>query len=256
MLGAQPIIQGPPPTASEKEKPAEVADTKRDIKAYKKNGHRSESWNELIAPAFESFDSGNFATALVFMQKAYDAGCRDPLLLFRLALYMETRGALVKAAEVMKITAEKMPKQYPGHPLTPEIDAHAARTLYKVNRTDDALIHINKALLNDPNDFMLLFMGGQILRQKKENGKALLLLIKANSLPIPHEMDKIFTKKTLLNELVAITYELDEYESSAAYIDEVMKIAPNDPTARRYMQLITRKKEREKERELLKHLVQ
>ena len=257
MLGAQPILQKQKPaTADEKEKPADVANTRKDIKLYNRAGHKSKKWDELIAPAFESFDSGNLATSLVFMQKAYDKGCRDSLLLFRLALYRETTGALAKAADLMKIAAEKLPKQYPSHPLAHEVDAHAARTLYKVDRTDDALVHINKAIARTPNDFMLLFMGGQILRQKKENGKALLLLMKANSMPIPPDMDKNFTRKTLLNELVAITYELGEYESSSAYINEVFKIYPNDPTARHYMQLIAREKNRSKQHEILKQMVQ
>jgi tetratricopeptide (TPR) repeat protein len=257
MIGASPVIpQQKPAAPGKREKPADDSTTKQDIEFYNKAGHKSEKWNELIAPAFESFDSGNLATALVFMQKAYDRGCRDALLLFRLALYRETTGALVKAADLIKLAAEKLPGQYRSHPLAREVDGHAARTLYRVDRTDDALLHIQKALKHKPDDFMLLFMGGQILRQKKENEQALILLKKASTMPIPPEMDKDFTKRTLLNELVAINYELGDHQSSTVYINEVFKISPNDPTARHYMQLIAREKNRLKQNEILKNMVQ
>ncbi len=258
MIGAAPA--GAPAKA---EKPAPLPpphdlglNTSEDIKQYRLRGHRSPKWNELVEPAFQTFDGGNFPTAFVFLQKAYERGCRDPLVLFRLALYRESTGKLPEAATLFEEAAKEFPQRYPGHHLTKEIDAHAARVLYQLDRPDAAMKHIRRALKETPDDFMMLFLGGQILRQRKQPREARTLLERAIVVPIPAGMDKKQTKRTLYNELIAVTYELGDFDAALKYADAVFSFDPNDPVARNYAQKIQRELQRRREREIINRLVQ
>lgn len=258
MLGAAPAV-----APAKAEQPAPLPpphdlglNTSEDIKLYRLRGHRSPKWNELIVPAFQTFDGGNFPTAFVFLQKAYERGCRDPLVLFRLGLYRESTGALKEAASLFEEAAKKLPEHYPKHHLTKDINAHAARVLYQLDRTDAAMKHIRRALKETPDDFMMLFLGGQILRQQKQPREARILLERAIAVPIPAGMNEQQTKRTLYNELVAVCYELGNFDSSLKYADEVFRIDPNDPVARNYAQKIQRELQRRREREIINRLVQ
>lgn len=235
--------------------PKDRASTERDIKLYRKYGHRSSKWNELIAPGFESFDGGNLATAFVFLQRAYDRGCRDGLVLFRLGLYQESRKAYREAAGLLDLAAKKISTQYPSHPLAKEIDSHAARALYQIDDYDGALSHIREALKYTPDDFMLLFMGGQIQRTKKLYSQARVLMERALAVKIPEGMDRDETRRTVLNELVAITYELGDYDACASYADQVLAMAPHDRTARSYKQKVEHERHLQKQREIIERMV-
>ena len=245
-----PVIAAPKPKA-----PKDRASTERDIKLYRKLGHRSSKWNELIAPGFESFDGGNLATAFVFLQRAYDRGCRDGLVLFRLGLYQESRKAYKEAAGLLDLAAKKIPKQYPTHPLAKEIDAHAARALYQIDDYDGALNHIRLALKYTPQDFMLLFMGGQIQRSKKLYSPARVLMERALAVKIPEEMDRDETRRTVLNELVVITYELGDYDACVSYADQVLTMAPHDRTARSYKQKVEHERHLQRQKEIIERMV-
>jgi tetratricopeptide (TPR) repeat protein len=245
-----PVTAAPGPLV-----PKDRASTERDIKLYRTSGHRSPKWDELIAPGFESFDGGNLATAFVFLQRAYDRGCRDGLVLFRLGLYQESREAYKEAAKMLDLAAEKILQRYPAHPLAKEIDAHAARALYQIDDYEGALNHIRRALVHQPQDFMLLFMGGQIQRTKKLYSQARALLERALATKIPEGMDRDQTRRTVLNELVVITYELKDYDACVSYADQVLAIAPRDPTAMSYKQKVEHERHLQKQKEIIERLV-
>lgn len=234
--------------------PAPKPQQKDDYQFYLKSGHRSPEWNEFIEPAFQSFDGGNLSTAYVFMRRAYDKGCRDGLLLYRLALYQESRGKFREASDMMTQALEKLPKQYPGHPLSKAIHEHAGRIFYQTEEYDKALPEFQKALEISPDNFMALFMAGQILRIKKEYDGARKLLEKALQAPSPEGIQPD-PKFQLLKELMALTLELKDFAACQVYIDAALAAAPNDQQALQYKNRIGIERQKQREREAIERIV-
>ncbi len=241
------------PRAPEK-KAAPALDAKRDLRLYRKSGHRSKEWNDLIAPAFDSFDSENYATAYVFLKRAYDRGCRDALVLFRYGLYLESKGNMKEAAQLLLESAEKMKEQYPGHPLVTQIHQHAGRAAFQVDDLEGALPHLQKALEVEPDDFMLLFMAGQILRKAKRPQEAYALFLKAKDLA-PPESDDTNPKLALLGELMATAFELEDFKTVDAYADEILLMDPLNAAARAYKNILLKQRYKQREHDIIEKIV-
>jgi tetratricopeptide (TPR) repeat protein len=150
-----------------------------DYDLYVKSGHRSASWDGMIKAGFSSFDTGDYQTGIVFLQKAYNTGCRDGLLLFKLGLYFETQRNYKEAEKYLKEAQVKLPEQYPDYPETKRMHEHLARLYYQANQFDKAMPELLEALKITPDSFMLLFMSAQILRLNKNYPQAIAAFEKA-----------------------------------------------------------------------------
>ncbi|OQA58579.1 MAG: Tetratricopeptide repeat protein [bacterium ADurb.Bin270] len=230
--------------------------TQKDYSWYLKSGDKSPKWNEFIEPAFQSFDSGNFATAGIFLQRAYDAGCRDPLILFRLALIKESREGYIEAANMYLEAAKGVEKRYPGHPISRGIHKHVGRSLYKVDRPAEALPFITEALRHSPNDFMMLLMAGQILRSIGENDKARIALEKALTVERPAGSDGLDSIRPVLHELILATFALQNVGMCSKYVEQMTSLDPSDQVASIYRRKIAEIENKRRERELIKRLTE
>lgn len=244
-------------TAHAQEKIAPLPDptTKDDYKIYQKLGHQDKAWNEWIKPGFESFDESNYATASIFLQKAYDKGCRDPMVLFRLGIYMESRGKIKEAASYLDEAAKGTKQRYPDHALNKAVNRHAGRALYKADKYDDAKPYLLEALKYEPDDFMLLLMAGQIERLQDKKTKARALFEKALAAKTPEGV-KPNPKTTVLGELIILTFDLKDYEACQKYIDQALKLDPKHKVAKRYNSQLQRRRIREKELEIIKKITE
>lgn len=230
------------------------AKASNDYQLYLKTGDRSPKWNEFIEPGFQSFDGGNLATAYVFLNKAYNLGCRDALLLYRLGLYQETKGKYKEAADLLAEAAEKIGTQYPSHPLNRTIHEHAGRALYQANDFNRALPELQKALESAPDNFMLLMMTGQILRSEKKYEEAKAVFEKALTVKQPEDLTTD-PKIKLWGELMMLSYELKDNETSLAYATKILEKNPGDPVALSYKQRIEYEKFKMREREAIEKIV-
>lgn len=271
MIGAAPItdIPGVPQArpakpgealAPEGEKPAVAPTapeptTPEDYEIYTRKGHRDESWNEWIEPAFESFDEGNYATAAIFLKRAYEKGCRDPMVLFRLGLYKESRDEAKDAAQILTEAARGAARRYPKHPLVDAIHHHAGRALYKADRFKEALPHLKEALEHEPHDFMLLLMTGQIERMggRKESARAFFEKALAAEMPPGVKPDP---KSTVLGELIILTFDLDDLSACDKYIKMALAHDDKHKVANSYKGRVKKARFRKKELEIIKKLVE
>lgn len=226
-----------------------------DYSFYLKSGDRSPKWNDFIEPAFSSFDSGNLATAYVFLKRAYEAGCRDGLLLYRLGIYKESLHLYNEAAILLAEAATKIPKQYAKHPLARGIHEHAGRALYQANDFVRALPELEKALEFTPDNFMLLFMSGQILRTNAQPASAREHFKRALKAKPPEGLETD-AKYRLLRELIIVTYDLKDLSTCSSYIQQVLAIAPTDPIALSYKQKLEREQQKRKEMEVIERMIQ
>ncbi|MFH1830874.1 MAG: tetratricopeptide repeat protein [Pseudomonadota bacterium] len=229
--------------------------TKDDYNIYLKSGHHDKAWDEWIKPGFESFDEGNFATAGIFLSKAYDKGCRDPMVLFRLGIYLESRGKTKEAAEMLDEAAKGAKERYPEHPLVKAINRHAGRALFKVDDYKAALPYLNEALKYEPNDFMLLLIAGQIERMENNKPQALVLFERALAADAPEGVTPD-PKTTVLGELIILTFDLKDFDACRKYIDEALKLDAKHKVATTYKSKIVEQQQRQKELEIIKKIVE
>jgi tetratricopeptide (TPR) repeat protein len=271
MIGAAPVpdLLGSPATprreggtegAAGKQKPiiaptAPVPITPEDYEIYLQKGDRNKSWDEWIKPGFESFDLENYATAAIFLRRAYEKGCRDPMVLFRLGIYEESRGKAKEAAEMLKIAAAGAARRYPKHPLATAIHRHAGRALYKIDDYKGALPHLKEALTYEPNDFMLLLMTGQIERMegRKEKSRGYFELALESQMPAGLKPDP---KSTVLGELIVLTYDLKDYDACDKYVKMALEHNPKDKVANKYKGLVGRARFRQRELEIIKKITE
>lgn len=269
MIGAAPVdsllgTPRPPAKPSEKKEEAEgpaiiptapVPVTPGDYDLYLAKGHRDKAWDEWIKPAFESFDAENYSTASIFLMQAYEKGCRDPMVLFRLGIYKESRGETKEAAKILSEAGADAPKRYPGHPLANAIHRHAGRALYKVDNYTEALPHLKEALKYEPNDFMLLLMTGQIERLEKRPESARKYFERALEAPMPKGVTPD-PKSTILGELIIITYDAKEFDACEKYIKMALAHDPNDKVANKHKGLVGRARFRKRELDIIKKITE
>lgn len=234
-----------------KNTPKKIAKATNDYAFYLKAGDRSPKWNEFIEPGFTTFDNENLATAYVFLNKAFEQGCRDGLVLFRLGIFMEIQKRYPEAAELLAAAAEKIPKQYPGHPLAKGIHEHAGRALYQIDDYARALPELQKAIEHSPDNFMVLFMTGQLLRLSKQYAAARGTFEQAMKATPPKGMEAD-AKYRLSRELMLLAFELRDFPTCLTYVHQVLAIAPADPLALSYKQKLEYQM---KEREVIEQLV-
>lgn len=225
-----------------------------DLSFYLKSGHRSPQWDEFIEPGFSSFASGNYATAFLFLKQAYDRGCRDGLVLFMLGIFKESQHAYPEAAELLSQAAVAIPKQYPGHRLAKGIHEHAGRALYQVDDYARALPALQKALEYTPDNFMLLFMAGQLLRQNRQYQDAKVLFERAAKAKLPQGLEQE-SKHRLYRELMILSFDLKDYPACIGYIDQVLALVPNDPTALYYKQRVEQQMRQRQQMERLEQML-
>jgi tetratricopeptide (TPR) repeat protein len=226
-----------------------------DYALYSKVGDHSKAWDEYVQPGFEAFETNNYPTALVFLQKAYDKGCRDGLVMARLGLVHESRGNTKEAIDLLGQARPKLKKVYPNHEFTQNLDAHLGRMYFSANQYDEALPLLKESLAASPDDFTLLFITGQILREQGKKAEAYELYTRAAKVPAPADVQPD-PKKALLKELMAITYEMQRYDEALSYAEQILILAPGDPLAASYKQTITRKQFKKQEDESLQKMIE
>lgn len=260
-FSSAPQITKPPENTVDKQAakgPTPVSiplDSARDYKLYLKAGHRSDKWNGDIEPAFQAFDSGNMPTAQVFMNKAYESGCRDGLFLFRYGLYKEQQAEYLAAGDILDEASKGLNKSYPSHPFAKLVHEHAGRALFEADSHDKALPHLKAAVLLQPKNFTLNFILGQTLRIKGEPFEAKQYLEAALALPRPPGLDFDPTE-ALLVELLTVTCEYNEMAGCAQYSEAILKINPGNPIANRYRQKLQKIRMEQKQQEMIQNVIQ
>ncbi len=234
-----------------------------DYDLYLKSGQRSPQWDGMIKAGFQSYDSGDVLTGLVFLQKAYNLGCRDGLLLFKMGLYYETKKDYKQAEKYFNEAAEKLAQQYPDYPETKKMHEHLARLYYQTDQFDKALPEIEEALKTAPDSFMLLFMSAQIYRVQKNYTQAIANFEKALTAPSPYPSPSRGEgkgggdpKKIVMTELMALYYEMKDYGNCLKYAEMILQVFPKDRAALSYRQQIQQMQYKQREQEAIKKIIQ
>lgn len=223
-----------------------VAWAKSDWEFYQKHGTTSAKWDSLLEAGFDTFESGNLDTAQNFLQRAQALGCKDGLVLFTLARIIEAKGNLRGALELYTQLKGVMEKQYAAHPETKVLSEHIAGIYYQLERYDDALPLYLEAIQKQGENFIRLYLVGQIYRIQEKPKEAIGFFEKALNFSPPPEA---FAMKRLAQvELMRLYYATNDLEKAAQMIDVILQAQPNHPEALHLRDQIRMKAYQEKER--------
>ena len=215
-------------------------DATTDLKAYISGGHRGAAWNEFIEPGFKAFEQQNIPTAYVFLSKAYEKGCRDGLVLYKLALVYAVQNRDADALKVMEEALPKLKKDYATLEASRDVDAQLGILYYRADQNEKALPLLEQALKLTPNDFTLLFITGQVLVSLKRPQDAYARYREALALPVPQVTPD--PTAALLKQLMLVSFELKKYDESMAYAEKILALDPKNAAALSYRDRINRTK--------------
>lgn len=93
----------------------DTSSTELEIDTYKAQGHRSSLWDEDVFKGFQEYYRRNFNNAILFLEKAYNSGCRDGLVLYRLALCYASSDRCEEVVFYGEQAISKLKENYPNH---------------------------------------------------------------------------------------------------------------------------------------------
>ena len=225
-----------------------------DWAAYQKSGHRAAKWDALVQSGFEAFDAGNFSTASNFLERARGRGCKDGLLLFKLGLYEEYLKEYPKAVDFLKSAESPLQKQYPNHETTRAFHENLGRVYYEWDHYEEALPHIQQSIAQLGENFMRLFMAGQILRMQQQWKEAIVDFEKSLQYETPAGTPGN-SKLLVMLELTKAYAAVGNEEKALSYANAVLKIDPTNAMAQNYRQQIEHQKYQKHEREVMENMI-
>lgn len=216
------------------------AKTGTDWGYYQLSGNRSEKWDPLVEAGFTALDGGNTNAGVHFLKRGLNLGCRDGLVYSRLALVREAEGDLKEALEILLMAEPLLEKSYPTHPTSLEIKEHLGNLYYGLGKFAEAKGAFLTAIEKNGENFMRLFLVGQIDRMNGEGASALTYFEKALSHSPPPEASDM--KIALHLELLEIYHSAENDEKVLEQATAILELIPNHPKALQYKEEVLRKR--------------
>lgn len=230
-----------------------------DLDEYKKYGHKSPKWSPLIEAGFEADAGGNTDTAITFFKKGIQNGCRDGLVLFKLAIFYESNDDLINAKLYFEEAKKDLLKRYSKITASKKIFEHLGRVLFSLGENDSAKKELLEALNNQGENFSTFFLLGSIAKKENNDQKIIYYYSKALDYLPPKEIPFEQVKMTILVEIGAALYNLKQYDESLSIWNQILQIYPKHPIAARYRDIINKmkmnKQKNQSEKQILEEFV-
>ena len=224
-----------------------------DWEFYQKDGHRSSTWDALVEAGFSAFDSNNFNVAMNFLERARALGCKDGLVIFKIANYKEMQGNPQKAICLLKEAEPLLRNRYAKNPATQSFAEHLGGLYYQTGQYELALPQYLEAIRFDGENFLRLYLVGQMYRMKKSSKEAIAYFEKAVKFDPPPTIPQI--KILAQIELMKLYYDNKEEDKALQMVNLVLAQDPQNQTALSYQTNISARKTKAKEREILKNII-
>ncbi|MBI4125473.1 MAG: tetratricopeptide repeat protein [Deltaproteobacteria bacterium] len=219
---------------------------KSDWDFYQKYGHTSAKWDSLVEAGLETFDGGNLDTAQNFLQRAAALGCKDGLVQLKLAQIIEAKGNLSGAAETILKLKPLLDQQYPKYPQTRDLAGHLGRLYYQLEKYDKALPFFLEAIEKQGENFLFLYLAGQIYRMQEKKAEAITFFEKAlQQKPSPESPGPMVLLASL--ELMRLYFAAEQFDKALQTAEAVLDADPAIAEAQNIRDEIRRAKYKEKE---------
>ncbi|MDO8526713.1 MAG: tetratricopeptide repeat protein [Deltaproteobacteria bacterium] len=224
---------------------------------YQQSGHTAPKWDSLVEAGFGAFDSGNTDTAINFLERARSLGCKDGLVTAKLAAIQELRGNIVLALKLLEQAEPILRNRYPKHPVTLGLSEHLGTLLYQQNRYDEALTKFLDSLRMQGNDFLKLYLVGQIYRMKGMTKEAIAYFEKSLSCDVPLQQQAQPNLKLLVEmELLKLYSDNKKDDKALNMANQILARDPQNPAAISVRDEISRRKYKQKEQDVMQRIIE
>jgi tetratricopeptide (TPR) repeat protein len=200
-----------------------------DFEFYKKYGHSSKVWNDMVQQGFAAYDQQNCDQAMTMLKQAVAAQCQDALVYFKLAVCSEVGGSPYTALQYYQLAEEKMGTMQVLHRYQTDIYEAYGRALFQGKRFDEAFKYLTKAAAVGAPSFGLYYMVGYLYAKKNDVKAALEFFEKAlaqdTSKAPPQLLGMIYRE-------VAKSYiQAKNYTKAGELVTKALQINPSDGEA-------------------------
>ncbi|MCK5214833.1 MAG: tetratricopeptide repeat protein [Candidatus Omnitrophica bacterium] len=119
-----------------------------EVDVYLKEGQVNENWDDYVIKGFKAYANSDFDNARLNLQKAYDAGCRDGFVLFRLTISYAVQDMCQQAIKYGKEAIPYYREQYPKK----FKDSSLFQVIGDCSNGNEAIEYYRQGLENNPND--------------------------------------------------------------------------------------------------------
>ena len=126
----------------------QVDEAERDLRLIREHwGAAAEPWIEYLEAGFVAYENRDSDTAARMLSLARDAGCDDPLVLYRLAMLFLNQGIVVTGSEILHTISQRLSDMYPRHVYTARLWLNLGNAEYRSRNFEAAHELYTKALL-------------------------------------------------------------------------------------------------------------
>lgn len=226
-----------------------------DWTLYKRAGHKSEAWNELVEGGFFALSNNNLVTGNQLLERALSLGCKDPLVYLKVGQYYENKEDYQKAADFYKKATPGILRQYAKTPYAEIMHETYGRVLFALNQYADAKQQFTAQLESKPKSFTSLFLLGQISKTEGDLPAAIDYFTRASEAPLPTETTTNIPL-TIAVELAQAYYQTGDIETSMNYCKQALGLDPKNPLVLKIKANIERAIQKKHEQEMIQKLVQ
>lgn len=223
----------------------------QDYSAYLSSKHSSTNWDSLVKSGMEAFHSGDYDIAQKSLYKAFNKGCKSPILIFMLALISEYNQAYYSSLDYYQMAKKGFKSSNKGHRYHKSFNENYGRAMYYSGKKDEAMPFLKKAGKRSKS-FWLLKLLGMLSYEKGDTLNAVSYLERA----VRVRSDDV-TKQELVyiySLLAKLFLYKGEKDGAHRYYQKVAELDPNHPEAKQYMQRIEKTYRDQKVNKMLEFL--
>lgn len=220
------VMAGPSPAEDD---PATTDLAAQDLAAYTSSKHPGK-WDKQVTEGIQAFHDEDYDLALKLHDKAFNMGCKSPIVLFQLALIHEDKESFHSALEFYKMAKKEFGSANKEHRYALTFDENYARALFLSGKPEEAmpiLIKVSKKT----KSFWLLKMLGMMAYDKGDTLNATAYFERAVRLPAATTPELIY----IYGLLAKMFLEKGEQDGALRYYSKVLELDPQNSAAKTYL---------------------
>lgn len=207
-----------------------------DFEAYKTTPAASPVWDDLVKEGFAAFDRQDNLTALEFLRKSINLGCRSPLVFFKMALAYESQGGYYPAIQSYEFAADGFKKMNQTHRYVGLLSENYGRALYMMGQTAKAIPILEEAARTQASPWVFKLLAQNALAAKDE---AKTLSYDEAFATSPGAPTKPEEKEALYVEMARLADHIKDEAKAKTYYEQVVVINPANAEAKNYLKAQT-----------------
>jgi tetratricopeptide (TPR) repeat protein len=200
-----------------------------DLSAYKSSKHTGK-WDKQVTEGIQAFHDEDYDLTLKLHDKAFNLGCKSPIVLFQLALIHEDKESYHSALEFYKLAKKEFASANKDHRYALTFDENYARALFLSGKPEEAMPLLQKSAKKSKS-FWLLKMLGMMAYDKGDTLNATAYFERAVRLPAATQSELVY----IYGLLAKMFLEKGEQDGAIRYYNKVLELDPQNSAAKTYV---------------------